>query len=460
MSVNLFNKLSKLSSIWNTILQNIHLVSICFRSSMMETWLLMDVFKHTVGFIGFLLYLLLNWSLKFITSVIKVFTDRNFSYETSAQLQRVLWRRKLFIVDQTLPRDFLTWPISVVNPNYILKPNVSLYAITKSEAVFVETSSDIDIYKSDINPFLYMSQFKHCQRVVTMPIESLHKVASEIGSLSGAVVWLSNTARCGSTIIGQLFESVPSTVLISESDALINLSYLRLEGHISQEEYEKLFVSIIKIICKPHPGTKRICIKPRSCAMIHMESVSKLFPEIKQLFLYRNSLETLSSLLDFTFSDGMKRLIRYCNDSDVISWFIPYFRKRLHKYMAFISDKAGKPPCGMNTVETVAVMWASFICLAREMKSRDENIVFVKYETLVSDPKDTCRHIFDISGIHLSETDKALTRLKKHSQKKGVDFEDSKKKDPWRNLSKENQLKCNVILKIHNVPLLGENVYL
>ena len=209
--------------------------------------------------------------------------------------------------------------------------------ITSTEAVFVETPVDMDIYKSDINPFLYMSQFKHCQRVVNMPIKSLHKLANEVGSLSGDVVWLSNTARCGSTIIGQLFEEVSCTVLISENDALINISYLRFEK--KKLTQERLFISIVKVICKPHRGTKRFCIKPKSCAMIHLGAVSKLFPEIKQLFLCRNSLETLSSLLGYTYSDGVKRLIRYCNDSDVISCFIPYFRKRLHKYMAFIADK-------------------------------------------------------------------------------------------------------------------------
>ena len=79
-------------------------------------------------------------------------------------------------------------PIKTVHPNYVLQPNVSLYAITSTEVLFVETPVEMDIYKSDINPFLYISQFKHCQRLVTMPITSLHKLANEIGSLSGDVL--------------------------------------------------------------------------------------------------------------------------------------------------------------------------------------------------------------------------------------------------------------------------------
>ena len=194
--------------------------------------------------------------------------------------------------------------------------------------------------------------------------------------------------------------------------------------------------------------------------MIHMGTVSKLFPEIKQLFLFRNSLEAVSSLLDYTHFDGVKRLIRYCNDCDVISGLISYFRKRLHKYMACIAEKAGKPPSDMNTVETVAAMWASFICLAKEVRSRDQTIVFVKYEDLVSDPLNTFKHIFHETRIDLSETEKTLTRLKKHSQRTDVDFEDLEKNDPWRNISKEDTVKINTILKKHIMPRLGEDVYL
>ena len=164
-------------------------------------------------------------------------------------LHSVLIRKKVIYRRQSLTQRHLTLPIKTDHPNYVLQPNVALYATTSTEVSFVETPVDMDIYKSDINPFLYISQFKHCQRVVLMPVTSLHKLANEIGSLSGDVVCLYNTARCSSTIFGQLFEEVSSTVLLSESNAMINLSYLRLEGKVTLEEYERLFISIVKVIC-------------------------------------------------------------------------------------------------------------------------------------------------------------------------------------------------------------------
>ena len=422
----------------------------------METWLVTDIVQATIAFLGFLCYILLHRLLHFMESAFYISNKQNDVYKISAQVRHVLWKRKLFIVDQTLPRDFLTWHEAKVNPNYVLKPNVSLYTITKYEAVFVETPEEIELYRSDINPFLYMTQFQYCQRVITMPMESFHKVAQEAGDVIHPVIWLSNTGRCGSTILGQIFESVSSTMLVSENDALTNLGYLKAE--IPLTEYDEILVSIVRMICKPYPGMKRFCIKPRSCGMVHMEAIARLFPQIRQLFLYRNSLETLSSLLQYTYFDRVKIWTRFCTDSDVISWLIPFFRKRLYYYLAFKTDKLDKSPSNMNTTEMVAAMWASFICQARDMKSRDKNIIFIKYEDLLSDAQLVCNRIFEATKIDVSEVETAVSVMRKHSQK-GVDFQEfSKTKPPGHRISQLDRKNVDTILLDHELPLLSEDI--
>ena len=83
---------------------------------MMGTRFTMDMLKHTIGFVEFLLYIGMRQGVKLATYIIRLFSGRNFSYETSALLKRVLVRKKLFIGDQALPRDFLTWPIKTIHP--------------------------------------------------------------------------------------------------------------------------------------------------------------------------------------------------------------------------------------------------------------------------------------------------------------------------------------------------------
>ena len=70
------------------------------------------------------------------------------------------------------PNDFLCLFTTGVDPGYVLRPSVSLYCVTKHEAVFIETESDCYIYSSDENPFFYVAQFCRAKYVIRMSIES------------------------------------------------------------------------------------------------------------------------------------------------------------------------------------------------------------------------------------------------------------------------------------------------
>ena len=78
---------------------------------------------------------------------------------------------------------------------------------------------------------------------------------------------LSKTGRCGSTIVGQIIESVQGTLLMSEPDGLTNLALM-----IETGELFRWLSSVIKITCKPHDlNATRICKKTQFCAMGFME---------------------------------------------------------------------------------------------------------------------------------------------------------------------------------------------
>ena len=422
----------------------------------MGTRILQEFLEYTKDIAEFACYFLVNALFSFAKRSFTSLTTTNLPYEESAQIGRVLWKRKWFEIDETSPRDFLTWRISVKHPDYILKPTVSLYAITKNEAVFVETSKETNIFRSDVHPFLYIAQFQHCEHVITMPIKSFHRLAKEIGDSSSPVIWLSNTGRCGSTILGQILESVPGTLLMSENDALTNLAYMRVEGVLSKEEHEECLDSTVKIICKPHPNTRRICLKTRTCGLVQMETISSQFPCIQQLFLYRNALETISSFLDFSVTGRLRYLLRLCADSDVISWVVPYFRNR-YKFLAIKHENRYKEPRDMNTVEMITTMWASAVTLAKNITLRDKNFLPLKYEDLMDNPKTFCSRMFEVLGIPQSEVETAIAALKKDSQKGSVFGGRRVGKDPWRHFNNSNRIKANAVLIKYKLPLLGDD---
>ena len=366
-------------------------------------------------------------------------------------------KRKLLEVAENTPGDFLTWPLSNVHPKYILKRNVSLYAITKDVAVFVETPEGKDIHRSDVHPFLYMAQFEKCQRVITIPIQFFHRLAGEIGDPSSQVILLSNTGRCGSTIVGQIIESVPGTLLMSEPDALTNLAYMRVARVLTNDEQDKLLSSVIRVICKPHdPSTVRICIKPRFAAMIQMESLFRLFPDMKQMFLYRNSLETMSSFLKFSAIRPSQKIFRFCADTDRIAAVFTSPRALNIQVLGIVHENQFKDPKAMDTYEMVATFWASAVCLAKRLKSSNNSLLLLKYEDLIDDQNKFCSDLFKAVDIDISEVNGALSALEKDSQEGTTMAERSSGKDPWRHFTSDSIRKANIILSKYQLPPLGD----
>ena len=189
--------------------------------------------------------------------------------------------------EYTSARNFLCLYLSNVDAEYVLRPGVSLYSVGKHEAVFVETVDGINIYSSDENPFLYMAQFNRSKNVIKMPLKLFHAFAKKIGDPTMPVIWTSHIGRCGSTLLGQLFEKIPGTQLFAEPDAPTNIDYMEKMKEISEYERVELIRSTVRFLCKPHPGTKRVVIKTRHICAPLMMDITKLFPTIKQIFLYQ-----------------------------------------------------------------------------------------------------------------------------------------------------------------------------
>ena len=66
-----------------------------------------------------------------------------------AQRGRIQWKKKWLGMDESaeaLSSDFLCFFNSRIKPDFVLRPNVSLYALTGDEAYFLETEETIDIY--------------------------------------------------------------------------------------------------------------------------------------------------------------------------------------------------------------------------------------------------------------------------------------------------------------------------
>ena len=374
-----------------------------------------------------------------------------------AQFGRILYKRRLHLWAYAHVKDFLCIYSSSVEPEYVLKPNVSLYSLSKEEAVFVETEGDINIYSSDVSPFLNLVQFDYSINVIKMPIDSFHALAEKVGDPSVPVIWISNTFRCGGTILAQIFEKIPGTLLVSEPEAPTNIGLIDKFQTISGDEREKLIRSHLRLMCKPHPGTNMICIKPRGVCISIMKDLSLIVPYVKHIFIYRNCMETVSSMLALMSAVSYSEFGRICMDTE-FTLAKPHFRKESEKH--FIRKPIESHPTKIrynNATEMFTYMWANYMFVARDAISRDGSILPIKYEDMVSEKVKVCSMIFEKLGIDPIHLSASLTAFDRDSQRGTVVSRNVVGNTPRRVISKENRIKADVILTSYGLPRMGDD---
>jgi len=60
------------------------------------------------------------------------------------------------------------------------------------------------LWRGEYGPFIRFSQRLLCRRLIVVPLTTFHRLAEEIGDPHGKLIFLFNTARCGSTLLAQV----------------------------------------------------------------------------------------------------------------------------------------------------------------------------------------------------------------------------------------------------------------
>jgi hypothetical protein len=87
---------------------------------------------------------------------------------------KVWGRHKMdLVLEPSGPSNFLLVHHSWEDANYVLSDTVSLYYITKDEAVFVECAPKVNVTSSHFSPFMRIAQFRHAKKV-TCSVPATH----------------------------------------------------------------------------------------------------------------------------------------------------------------------------------------------------------------------------------------------------------------------------------------------
>ena len=200
-------------------------------------------------------------------------------YSSSVHVQDIRMRYSLGDLMVGTWWDFITTHKYFSSPEVLLADDISLYTMTETKAVFVRTDSSVDVHNSSVSSFQRIAQYRYATQMLTMPLPAFHKFAEDLGNPKTKVLIVSNTARCGSTLLGQMFEATGEGIQLSEPWAFSRPCYF--PEKFPSKEFNRVIINSVRVLCKPRMANYSCyVVKP---AAIHTSIVPLLIKEMPEV---------------------------------------------------------------------------------------------------------------------------------------------------------------------------------
>ena len=129
--------------------------------------------------------------------------DRSNQITENGNLTLVLARGSSIFMGSLLLEDYIAFHLKYVNPVecILYDDNVQLMALSKTHAWFSVMPNDENTNKY---PFVFINQFWFTEQILIVDHKTLHAVAKKCYSPTGEYILISNTGRCGSTLLDRV----------------------------------------------------------------------------------------------------------------------------------------------------------------------------------------------------------------------------------------------------------------
>ncbi len=337
-------------------------------------------------------------------------------YENSAQVVDVKWKAHYMDMGPSDPSNFLYVHKEYVHPErYILsRKHVTLFFLTNKHAVFCESDPDVDVSDLSRFPFLFISQYYQCRRLVFVPHASFYRLGEEIGDPKAKVGVINMTSRCGSTLLSQLIAKVPHSRSFSEPWVVTSLNSLYNTRTIDYEELKALCRATFRLLCKVEPGqevrTFVLKLTPTSSPLFSV--ISEVFPSFVLFFNTRAPKPSFTSMLKLKQKFGSTSL--YIITGTFWHYYVdrmamPYTKKYRELYA-----RISRYIPSQSLIEITAQMYTGPFAEYWEHRSSYKHVFL--YENLCESPKKEVETMFDLLDIPKEHIPKAMEALEKDSQ--------------------------------------------
>ena len=318
-------------------------------------------------------------------------------YEASAEVFKILLKFKPCYYTERLcdKDDFLVVHESFSHPNIVLQDNIYFYCLTESEACFVDCG-ETDIFKSFT--FTWIGLNETAVRLITMPLSSFHAIAKDIPIPNIPVLLVSNTGRCGSTLLTNLFKDIPNTLSLSEPPVFTDITEMSRNGKLPLNELKRLSQSSYALTFK-HANARKselIFIKAPDIDLFICDILFETIPSMKQVFLYRQPLPTIRSFEKLQVLQAWE--VPPILDS--VKFNIGIGQHRLTEGLPTLSDEFIKSLSNFG-IWSLKIVYS--IAAYKQLVKQGYPLKAIKYEDILKDPKTLFSSLLAHAGLPLAK---------------------------------------------------------
>ncbi len=284
-------------------------------------------------------------------------------------------------------------------------PAITLYSLdfAGGQAVFVETAPDVDLRQA---PFLYLAQFEHARRVLTLPFAEMIALAAEIDLPDDRMVFIHSVGRAGSTLASQIFAHVDGVSSLSEPDTLTMLVQARALGWGSEQQLQNILLATLRLHCRT-AAERAWVIKGRSFALELADWLHALLPRANHLFLYRDAETYLHSAMS-AYTDGVERPEE--EDRAVEDFFRTAFAP-LAPLVARV-----EPSQHLSGAELIILGWLSAMERYEELHRQGVRMMAIPFANWQTMPRETAVAMLDYCNCRPDDLTAVFETLTRDSQ--------------------------------------------
>ena len=235
----------------------------------------------------------------------------------------------------------------------------------------------------------------------------MHKLADEIEEKELVIIHF--TARCGSTLLCQMFHQLPDTRVVSETWAFLKVHQLFKAGKVMKSELEAVTKSAVKMYMKS--GTfQRVVLKPVILCSPLMPVIKSVFPSAHLIFNTRNIVDSIESWERTFMSRVPKDLMREKQAFWLKNSPTPYFDEKASKLEKQLAAKTEI----LDNIYTLSLRYGgSFLTY---LQNRDIYSHAVLYEDFVADLEQESKALLTALNIPVSKVEMFLKGSRQDSQ--------------------------------------------